>query len=139
MRRQFRSANPLHRRAIQRLRFAGKKPADKEFKPDGFFGIGVEDLFKQSDDGNFHAQLFANFPNKALLKGFIRLALAAGKLPKAAEVRAGVAPGDEQLSAAKDERGGDLDNTRLAAGHGMLVFTARRFRWNFHRSIANKL
>ena len=67
------------------------------------------DFFQQSANGNFHAQLLADFADEALLKVFVRLALAAGKFPQAAEVRMGVAPGDEEFSAAKDERGTDFD------------------------------
>ncbi len=109
MRRQLRPVNPLHRRAVQRLRFPGKQLADKEFQMNGFFGIGVGDFFKQSANGNLHTELLADFADEALLIGFMRLALAAGKFPQTAEVRMGVAPGNEKFTAAKDERGADFN------------------------------
>ena len=59
---------------------------------------------------NFQAKFFADFPDKTLLEGFIRLAFAAGKFPKSAEVRIRVALGDEQFAVAEDERGADFND-----------------------------
>jgi hypothetical protein len=47
----------------------------------------VGDFLKQFADGNFHAEFLADFADEALLEGFVRLALAAGKFPQSAEVR----------------------------------------------------
>ena len=68
----------------------------------------MENFFKQFADGNFHAEFLADFADEALLKGFIRLAFAAGKFPKPAEVRRCVTLRDEQLATVEDERGADL-------------------------------
>ncbi len=54
---------------------------------DGFFRVVVGDFFKQFTDLDFNAKFFAQFADKALLEGFARFALAAGKFPKPAEVR----------------------------------------------------
>ena len=76
---------------------------------DGFFRIVVANFLEQFADGNFHAQLLADFADEALLKGFARLAFAAGKFPQSAEMRIGMALRDEQFAVAEDERGADFD------------------------------
>ena len=101
-------AGPLHRRAVQRLRLAGNDFADEEFQVDGFFRVVVGDFREQPADGDCHAQLLTDFADEALLKGFARLALAAGKFPQPAQMRTGVALGDQELAVAEDERGADL-------------------------------
>jgi hypothetical protein len=91
---QFGFFNPFYFRAIKRLRFAGNDFADEKFQADGFFRVVVKNLFKQFADRNLHAGFLADFADEALFKSFVRLALAAGKFPKPAEVRFRVALGD---------------------------------------------
>ena len=43
-------------------------------------------------------------------KGLVRLAFAARELPQPAQVRIGVALGDEQLAVAEDQGGGDIND-----------------------------
>jgi hypothetical protein len=81
----------------------------------GFLRVGVGDGFKKFADGDFHAEFLADFAHQALLEGFVRFALAAGKFPQAAEMRLGVTLGDEQFAIAKYQGGGDIrDVTRIA-------------------------
>jgi hypothetical protein len=87
---QFRFANPLERRAAERPRFAGNQFANEKFQANGFLGVGVRDFFKQiRRPRNFNAEFLADFADETLLESFIRLALAAGKFPKSAEMRVG--------------------------------------------------
>ena len=76
----------------------------------GLFGIGVGNFFKQSADLNFDAEFFAKFAHKAFLESLVWFAFAAGKFPKAAEMRVRMAPGDEQFAVAEDERGADFND-----------------------------
>ena len=103
-------ANPLHGRTVERLRFARQKFADEKFQVDGFFRIVVENFLEQFADGNLHAQLLADLADEAFLKRFARLALAAGEFPQSAQVRLGMALGDEELAVAEDERGADFND-----------------------------
>ena len=98
------------------MRLAVQQAADKKFQVDGFLRIGVGDGLKEFADGDFHAEFLADFADEALLEGFARLAFAAGKFPQPAEMRLGVAPGDEQFAVAENEGGGNFD----AAGAGLL-------------------
>jgi hypothetical protein len=90
------------------LRFAAQQPADEKFQVNGFLRVGVGDGFKQFADGDFHAEFLADFADQALLEGFVRFAFAAGKFPQPAEMRFGVALGDEQFAAAENQGGGDV-------------------------------
>ena len=103
MRGQLRFLNPFQSGAIQRLRFAGKQFAAKKFQVDGLFGIVVPDFLEQFANGNLRAQFLADFADEALLKGFARLAFAAGKFPKSTKVRLRVALRDEQLAGAENQ------------------------------------
>ena len=85
------------------------QPADEKFQVDGLFRVGVGDLFKQFADGDLDAQFLAQFADQALLEGFVRLAFAAGKFPKPAQMRIRVALGDEQFAVAENQRGGNVD------------------------------
>ena len=107
---KFRLRHPFHGGAVQRPRFAGKKFASEKFQVDGFFRIGVRNFLKQFADGNFHAQLLADFADEAAFKSFAGFALAAGKFPKSAEMRVGVTLRDEQFAVVKNERGGYFDD-----------------------------
>ena len=110
MRVELRLINQLHRRAIQRLRFAGNQFADEKFQVDGFLWVVVADFLEEFADGNFHAEFLADFADEALLEGLARLAFAAGKFPQPAEMRLRVALRDEQFAAVEDERGADCDD-----------------------------
>ena len=48
--------------------------------------------------------------DQARFKGLVRLAFAAGELPQPAQVRVGMALGDEQFALAEDQGGGDIDD-----------------------------
>ena len=106
---QFGFPNPLERRAIQRSWFAENQFAGEKFQPDGLFGVGVRNFFKQATDFDFNVEFLAQFADEALLESFARLEFAAGKFPESAEVRAGMAPGDEKFAAMEDERGADFN------------------------------
>ena len=106
---KFGRFNPFHRGAINWLRFARNNFADEKFQVDGFFRVVVGDFLKQFTNGNFHTEFLTDFADKALLKSFARLALAAGKFPQPTEVRLRVALRDEQLARAEDKRGADLN------------------------------
>ena len=80
----------------------------------GLFRVGVGDFFKQFADGNLDAKFLADFADEALLEGFARLAFAAGKFPKPAEMGFCMALGDEKFAVAENQRGADFD--------GFLVF-----------------
>ena len=67
------------------------------------------DFLEQFTDGNFHAEFLADFPDKTLLEGFARLAFAAGKFPKTAQMGIRVPLSDEQFAVAEDERSADLN------------------------------
>ena len=105
MRGEVRLFDPFHGGAVQWLRFAGEKLAEKKLQMDGFFGVVMADFLEQFTHGDLHAEFFADFADEALLKGLARLALAAGEFPQAAEVRIRMALGDQEFSVAKDERG----------------------------------
>ena len=60
--------------------------------------------------GHLDAQLLAQFARQAGFKGLVRLAFAAGELPQPAQVRVGMALGDEQFAVAEDQGGGDIDD-----------------------------
>ncbi len=104
----LRSFDPAKIRNPDLLRLAGKDLAEKKFQADGFFRIIVGNFFKQFADGNFNPQFLANLTNQASFKSFARLALAAGKFPKSAEMRFGVALRDEQFAVAENQRGRKL-------------------------------
>ncbi len=136
---QFRRADPLERRAAEQPRFAAFQPADKKLQVNGFLRVGVGDGFKKFADGDLHAEFLADFARQALLEGFARFALATGEFPQPAEMGIGVAPGDEQFAAAKNQGGG---NFRDAFGIGCRGSGVRRsgvrlssldFRLPFHR------
>ena len=59
---------------------------------------------------NFDSQFFAQFPGQAGFKGFVGLALATGEFPQSAQVRIGVALGDQQLAVSENQAGGDVDD-----------------------------
>ena len=107
---QFRFDHPLQSVAAQRLRLAANQPADKKFQADGLLRIVVGDGFKEFADGDGHAEFLVDFAGEALLEGFVRFAFAAGEFPQPAQMGPGVAPGDEQFAAAKDEGGGNFDD-----------------------------
>ena len=60
------------------------------------------------------AEFLAQFAPQTFLKRLRGLALAAGKLPQTTQVRGGVALGDEQLSFAKYQAGGDFHDDHNA-------------------------
>ncbi len=101
--------NPFHRRAIERLRLARQQAAEEKLQVNGFFRVGMGDLGEEFADGNVHSQFLADFPDEALLEGFTRLTLAAGEFPATAQMRRGVALGDQEAAVAKNKRGADLD------------------------------
>ena len=75
MRRQFRSANPLHRRAIQRLRFAGKHPEPEKWK-------GVEWSESQGSPRLDRALVWVACELRELIEGgrLVEIAAEAGKI-----------------------------------------------------------
>ena len=76
----------------------------------GLFGVFVRKALHQLANGNLDTELLPQLADQALFKGFLRLALAARKLPEATQVRFGVALGDEQLAISEDQGGGDVDD-----------------------------
>ena len=74
----------------------------------------MENFLENFAHGNFHAQFLADFADESLLKSFARLALAAGKFPKPAEMGVRVALGDDEFATVEDERGADLDALLIA-------------------------
>jgi hypothetical protein len=79
---------------------------------DGFFRVGVGDVLKQFAGGDLHAEFLVDFAGEALLKCFARLAFAAGKLPKSAEMGFRMALGDQNFTIAENQRGADFDDVR---------------------------
>ena len=65
---------------------------------------------KHFSDGNFHAQLLADFADETLLERLARFTFAAGKFPKSAKVRFCVALRYQQFALVKNQRGGNLDD-----------------------------
>ena len=91
---QFRFAHPFDRRATERLGFATYQPANEKFQVDRLFRVSVCDFFEKFANGRFHAEFLAQFANQASLESLVRFAFAAGKFPKPAQMRPGVALGD---------------------------------------------
>ena len=76
----------------------------------------MSDGFDQLLHVHFDAEFFHQLAMEAGFEGFAGLPLAAGKFPEAAEVRADVAPGDEEPAIAEDQTGGDFDVRRGGGG-----------------------
>ena len=91
--------------------FVAQPAAMEEFQANGAPGIVMDQVLEQAEDLDFNAQFFAKLAVKALLKSLARLALAAGKFPKAAEVRPGGAAGDQEFSVAKNQTGGHFNRS----------------------------
>ena len=104
--------------------------ADEKFEEDVFFGVGVPDGFEEVYDVDGDAEFFADFAEEALFKGFGGFAFAAGEFPEAAEVGAGLAPGEEDAAAAKNEGGGDFHDgkMKLAIFRGRIASQAHETR-----------
>ena len=102
--------HPFDSGTIQRLRFTLRESAQEKFQQHGAFGIGMLDRIEQFSNHDLDAQFFTKLAPEALLEGFARFAFATGEFPQAAEMRGGVALGDEQLTGAEDEAGADFND-----------------------------
>jgi len=74
----------------------------------------VRQGFQKFAHNYFDAQFFAKFPNQTFLERLAGFTFATGKFPQAAEMRVGVALGDEKFSVAEDETGADFDQLPIA-------------------------
>lgn len=92
--RQFPRENPFEFGAADRLRSAAHPLALEKFQVYCFLAVRVGDFFEQRAGGDFHPQFLSNLADQALLKRFARLPFAAGKFPKAAQMRMGLAARD---------------------------------------------
>ncbi len=87
---QFIFGDPFERGAFEGLRPAPRPFAQEKLQVNRFFFVGMSDFLKQFAHGDGHAQLFSDFSDEALLKGFGWFAFATGKFPKPAQMRTGV-------------------------------------------------
>lgn len=112
MRSQPSAIHPLDGSAIKWLRFTMRQLAQKELQQDSALGIRVRDGLKQFAHDDFNAEFLAEFTQERLLEGFAGLEFTAGEFPQAAEMRVGMALGDEQLTGAEHEARADFDDFR---------------------------
>lgn len=75
----------------------------------------MSDGIEKSPDRDFHPQFLPQLADETFLKSFSRLTFAAGEFPQTAQVRIGVALGDEELAGPEDEAGADFDGATLDA------------------------
>ena len=106
---QFRGRNPLEREAAERLRLVLRAATAIELQADGFFRVLVSEALDQFANDDFDPQLFPQFARQTLFEGFVRFTFAAGKFPKSAKVDVHMTLGDEQLAAAKNQAGSNVD------------------------------
>ena len=76
---------------------------------DGPLRIGVARHQQPLADDAPHRELLEHLAEEAILRRFVRLALAAGKLPRPRQVRAFQTAGQQEAAVALDDGGGDDD------------------------------
>lgn len=82
--------------------FAAEELAAEEAEVDGFFRVGVGEVFDEFADGNFDAEFFADFASEAGLESFAGFDFAAWKFPEVGKVIVGAALGNEEFAVVKD-------------------------------------
>jgi hypothetical protein len=103
------ATNPAEVLNMDWFGFAGKQLAVEEAEADGFFRIGVSEVFDKFADANFDPEFFANFADEAGFERFAGFDFAAWKFPEIGQVIVGTALRDEEFAFVKNQRGGDVD------------------------------
>lgn len=96
------AGDPAEGLDVNGFRFTGKELAAEEAEVNGFFGVGVCEVFDEFTDGNFNAEFFADFAREAGLEGFAGFDFAAREFPEVGKMIVGAALGDKEFAVVKD-------------------------------------
>ena len=110
-RRQLALRDPAHFLAEHRPRFA-EQLAPEEMQLHDAFGVFVRDVVDFGADSDRWRRVPRLSPAEASCERFVVVALAAGELPEAGEVRPVEAPGHQKSTVALDDGGGHDDPRR---------------------------
>jgi len=115
MRGQLIERDPFHSRTIDRLRFAVWQTAHEKLQEDSPLWVSVSEFIEDLADLHRHAKLFLKLTHETSLERFARFAFAAGKFPKPAEMRVGVALRDEEFAGTEHQAGTDFDGLQTSS------------------------
>jgi hypothetical protein len=101
--------DPRHGAAMNRSRFSAENRASEKFQVHRFFGVVMGDGVDEVADLDLEAEFLVQFAAKTFLETLARISFAAGKFPKAAQVRLRQSLGDEEFSLPKNQTGGNFN------------------------------